>query len=47
MHDYSVDEGFVFNYSAGTWRKYRLDVGEVTQNPSFSDIIGLDLNEFL
>ena len=47
MRDYEVEEGFVYNYHNQTWRKYRLDVGEVLQNPSFSDVIGYDLNEFL
>jgi len=47
MHDYEVPEGFVYNYSTGVWRKYRLDIGEVIQNPSFCDTIDLDLNTFL
>lgn len=47
IHDYDVTEGFVYNYSKGIWRKYRLDKGEVTENPSFCDTIGLDLNTFL
>jgi len=47
MRDYGIDEGFVYNYSAGIWRKYRLDKGEVFDNPSFCDTIGLDLNAFL
>jgi Uma2 family endonuclease len=47
MRDYGIEEGFVYNYSAGIWRKYRLDTGEVLQNPSFCDTINLDLNDFL
>jgi Uma2 family endonuclease len=47
MHNYSVEEGFVYNYSTGIWRKYRLDTGEALQNSSFCDTIGLDLNDFL
>ena len=47
MRDYEVAEGFVYNYSAGIWRKYRLDTGEVTQNTSFCDTIEQDLNAFL
>lgn len=47
MHDYSVEEGFVYNYSVGVWRKYRHDTGEALENTSFCDTIGLDLNTFL
>lgn len=47
MRDYEVPEGFVYNYSDGSWRKYRLDKGEITQNPSFCDTVGLDLQLFV
>ncbi len=47
MHDYDVPEGFVYIYPTGKWRKYTLPKGEVTENPSFCDTIGFDLNEFL
>lgn len=45
--DYNVDEGFVYNYTNQTWRKYSLQHGEVTANPSFSDVINQDLDEFV
>ena len=44
---YGIKEGFVYNYKTYEWRKYKLGVGEITQNPSFCDSIGYDLNEFL
>ena len=47
IREYDVPEGFVYNYTTGTWRKYDLIRGEITQNPSFCDIIGLDLNDFI
>jgi hypothetical protein len=45
--DYEVIESFVYNYKKGIWRKYKKETGEVTENPSFCDAIGYDLNEFL
>lgn len=47
MHDYDVQEGFVYNYTHKSWRKYRLGSGEITDNPSFCETIGYDLNTFL
>ena len=47
MNDYGVEEGFVYNYNTKAWRKYRLGAGEVTDNPSFCDTIGYDLDKFL
>jgi Putative restriction endonuclease len=47
VEDYDVPEGFVYNYPKKTWRKYKLGVGEVTENPSFCDAIGYDLDHFL
>ncbi len=45
--DYEVPEGFVYNYLKKTWRKYKLGVGEIIENPSFCDSIGYDLDHFL
>ena len=47
MRDYEVPEGFVYNYHNKSWRKYRLDSGEVKANTSFCETIGYDLNDFL
>lgn len=44
---YNVHEGFVSNYKTSAWRKYKLGIGEITDNPSFCDSIGYDLNYFL
>ena len=47
VNQYEVPEGFVYNYQKKVWRKYKLGVGEVLENPSFCDTIGYDLNEFV
>ena len=44
-HD--IAEVFVFDKKKSTWRKYKQGVGEITENPSFCDSIGYDLNDFL
>lgn len=44
---YGIEEGFVFDYKARTWRKYQKDKGEITQQPSFCQSIGFDLDELL
>ena len=47
MKDYGVEEGFVYNYHRQSWRKYDLKNGEIKESPSFSQVIGYDLNQFL
>jgi hypothetical protein len=48
MDEYEeVIEGFVYDYRDRRWRKCRNNVGEVTENPSFCDSIGYDLDHFL
>lgn len=47
MADYDIPEGFVYDYIKKYWRKYKNGVGEITENSSFCDAIGYDLNEFL
>ena len=47
MYDYDVQEGFVYDYKKGTWRKFDLDKGEITENPSFCAAIGRDLSSYL
>ncbi|HFA47473.1 MAG TPA: Uma2 family endonuclease [Bacteroidetes bacterium] len=47
VEEYGVPEGFVYNYDLKQWRKYRLEEGEDTDNPSFSDVIGYDLDRLL
>lgn len=47
VNEYDVPEGFAYNYLSGEWRKYSRDKGEITDNPSFCDSIGYDLNQFV
>jgi Uma2 family endonuclease len=47
VEEYGVQEGFVYNYDTRQWLKYALSSGEDLIRPSFSDEIGLDLNELL
>lgn len=47
VEDYEVNEGFVYNYENKRWLKYTRNIGEITENPSFCDSIGYDLNDFL
>ncbi len=47
MKDYDIQEGFVYNYTLKTWRKYDLGKGEIKNNPSFCEALGLDLNLFV
>lgn len=45
--DYGIREGFVYDYKANEWHKYKLGVGFVTDKPSFCDAINLDLATLL
>ncbi|MFN4146445.1 MAG: hypothetical protein ACK4GN_11525 [Runella sp.] len=47
VEDYEIEEGFVYNYEKQVWRKYKRGEGEISENPSFCDSIGYDLNDFL
>jgi Uma2 family endonuclease len=47
MKDYEVQEGFVYDYIQGTWRKYDLKKGEIKDNPSYCEAIGYDLQQFI
>jgi hypothetical protein len=47
VEDYEVSEGFIYDYQRKLWKKYKLGIGEITENPSFCDAIGYDLNDFL
>ncbi len=44
---YSIREGFVYNYKTGDWLRYRFGENSVTTESSFSEILDLDLNQFL
>ena len=45
--DYEVQEAFVYDYGFQTWRKYQPGQGEITDQPSFCEAIGLDLAKLL
>ena len=47
VQEYGVPEGFVYNYDTGTWLKYSLEKGEITDSPSWSESIGVDLNSLV
>lgn len=44
---YGIREGFIHNYKTGQWYRYRFGDGGLTTESSFSDILQLDLNDFL
>jgi Uma2 family endonuclease len=44
--EYGVEEGFVFDYKARRWYKFRQGASAPEQS-SFSDVLGLDLHAFL
>lgn len=45
--DYGIREGFVYDYVASLWFRYTKGDGGLTQSTSFSEILQLDLNQFL
>ncbi len=45
--DYGILEGFVFNYKTSQWLRYRKGDGGVATESSFSDLLQLDLSQFL
>lgn len=47
VDEYEILEGFVYNYDLGTWRKYRLGIGEDLEQPSYSEVVLKDLNSLL
>lgn len=44
---YGIEEAFVFNYETRNWYKYSKLNGILEENRSFSDVLQLDLNEFV
>ena len=45
--EYGVIEGFVYNYRTYEWLRYRKGDGGVATATSFSDLLQLDLGQFL
>ncbi len=46
-NDYGIEEGFIYDYVRGLWSKYQKNVGQVSDCPSFSAILNLDLAALL
>ena len=44
---YGIREGFVYNYKTHQWLRYRFGDGGLTTESSVSEILQLDLNQFL
>ncbi|GAA4447020.1 hypothetical protein GCM10023189_02840 [Nibrella saemangeumensis] len=44
---YDIREGFVYNYKTSQWLRYRLGDGGTATESSFSEILQLDLDQFL
>ena len=44
---YGIREAFVYDYKTQQWLRYRLGDGGMTISSSQSDILGLDLNQFV
>ncbi|AEE54280.1 hypothetical protein [Haliscomenobacter hydrossis] len=45
--EYGIVEGFVLNFETGAWLKYSKELGIVEENPAWSDVLGLNLSEFI
>lgn len=44
---YDIQEGFVYNYKTGQWLRYRKGEAGVATESSFSELLRLDLSQFL
>lgn len=44
---YGIREGFIYNYKTQHWFRYRFGDGGLTTESSFSEILQLDLNQYL
>ncbi|GAB2586850.1 hypothetical protein [Spirosoma areae] len=44
---YGILEGFVYDYRTGKWLRYRFGDGGLPTESSFSEVLHLDLNQFL
>lgn len=45
--EYGILEGFVYDYIVTQWFRYRKGDGGLTTESSYSDVLGMDLNQFL
>lgn len=46
-YPYDIQEGFVYNYRTGQWYRYRQGDQAVATETSYSEVLALDLNQFL
>ncbi|WP_461148720.1 hypothetical protein [Spirosoma pulveris] len=44
---YGIREGFIYDYHTSKWLSYRFGDGGLTTESSFSEILNLDMNDFL
>ena len=44
---YGIEEGFVYNYHANEWLRYRKGDGGVATHSSVSELMGIDMGPFL
>ncbi len=44
---YGIREGFVYNYKTEKWLRYRFGDGGLTTETSFSEVLNLDLGQFI
>ncbi|GAB3909591.1 hypothetical protein GCM10028803_47410 [Larkinella knui] len=45
--NYGIVEGYVYNYKSQQWHQYHKGIGWVLDEPSFSQLLQLDLHSFL
>ena len=45
--NYGIREGFIYDYRTCKWLRYRFGDGGLTTESSFSEILQVDLNQFL
>lgn len=46
-NDFGIEEGFIYDYERNKWIKYQKNLGQILLNPSYSNVLDLDLNKFL
>ncbi|MCU0345940.1 MAG: hypothetical protein MUC59_03275 [Saprospiraceae bacterium] len=45
--EYGIEEGFVYDFEKSTWMKFSKEKGLETDNPSWSNILSVDLSRIL
>ncbi len=44
---YGIQEGFIYDYKTCNWYRYKTGSGGLVEESSWSDVLALDLNDFL